>query len=374
MSLFSFFHFFSIYEGPFEKKVDRFLGQIKQKTKLDWEKLMQEDLVRLTIFLEYKFKGYKKLKRGYRKKLYANAHLIQQDFQDFFEHLNVSSGLVAGVSTELLHDERFLYLASIMAYLKPGEKLIYRESSNFEKLLRNPKVEKLVGDCNQIVTLYIYLYSLRYSVSDLQIKILPGHVCLHYRGVDIETTAGRLTGYEEYTFLSPVTEILAANLLDVSDPDEKQFSIHPHNVLQSAELALELSSHRPTVEKNLWTAYYNLAIFYAHKHQYEKAIFYANKSGDTQLQRTLNYDWGVYFLKEKKYEKAREQFRKVGDSHSEKACDQTELSDLLKKIEGFKTVDQYKKQKSNLKRIKILASKLQEQKVVDFVDGLFKKF
>ena len=374
MSLFSFFHFFSIYEGPFEKKVDRFLSQIKQKTKLDWEKLMQEDLVRLTIFLEYKFKGYKKLKRGYRKKLYTNAHLIQQDFQDFFEHLNIPSNLVASVSTELLHDERFLYLASIMAYLKPGEKLIYRESSNFEKLLRNPSVEKLVGDCNQIVTLYIYLYSLRYSVSDLQIKILPGHVCLHYRGVDIETTAGRLTEYEEYTFLSPVTEILAANLLDVSDPDEKQFSIHPHNVLQSAELALELSSHRPTVEKNLWIAYHNLAIFYAHKHQFEKAIFYANKSGDTKLQTKLAHDFGVYDLKNKKYDKAREQFRKIGDLSSEKACDQTELSDLLKKMEGFKTVDQYKKQKSNLKRIKILASKLQEQKVVDFVDGLFKKF
>ena len=92
MNFFSIFRFFSLYEGPFEKKVDKFLKKIKKRSTKDLELLMQEDLVRLTIFMEYKFKGYKMLKRRYRRRLYEAADKIKADFAGFYEE---NSGKIA---------------------------------------------------------------------------------------------------------------------------------------------------------------------------------------------------------------------------------------------------------------------------------------
>ena len=60
------------------------------------------------------------------------------------------------------------------------------ESSTFGKLLRNPNRESLIGDCNQIVTLYIALFALKFDVQLLQLKTYPGHVALHFDGIDVE--------------------------------------------------------------------------------------------------------------------------------------------------------------------------------------------
>ena len=201
------FQFFSFYADPFEKKVDRFLNRLNQYSRKRLLELMQEDLVKLTIFFEYKFKGYKKLKKGKRRHLYESAEIISTDFQRFFEtnqkEISRKQESIT-LPNELRMDERMTYLLGIMEYLKPGSRLQYEESATFQKLLRDPASGILSGDCNQITTLYIYLYSRRYSVTDLQVKILPEHVCLHYKGVDIETTSGTLTRYSAYTFLSPV--------------------------------------------------------------------------------------------------------------------------------------------------------------------------
>ena len=54
-----FFRFFSVYVDPFEKQVDYFLKKVRSRSKKDLEALIQQNLVKLTVFLEYKFKGYR---------------------------------------------------------------------------------------------------------------------------------------------------------------------------------------------------------------------------------------------------------------------------------------------------------------------------
>lgn len=370
------FRFFSVYIDPFEKHVDRFLKNVRRKSKKDLETLIQQDLVKLTIFLEYKFKGYKKLKKRYRKKLYEHAGLIAKDFVFFFdEHKEelAEHQKSLDIPSELKSDERMTYLLGILTYLKPGERLQYQNAATFGKLLRDPTSEMLVGDCNQITTLYIYLYSLRFPVGDLHVKILPEHICLHYRGVDIETTNATLAHYDDYTFLSDVEEIVAANLLDVSDPSEKQFEISPKSMLKSAELAFHFSSHRATVEKNLFIAYHNMAVYYANQKNFSKATLFANKSGNTKLQKEITRMEAIDHLKAKRYKKALDRFKKIGDLEGQKACYQNELVDLLDKTKSFKKVNDYKNRKAVLRRMKELGLKVHNQKVVDFVNDILKK-
>jgi len=371
-----FFRLFSVHVDSFEKQVDLFLKNVRKRSKRDLEELIQQDLVELTIFLEYKFKGYKKLKKRYRKKLYENAVLIAEDFIDFFdEHKDEiqKKQKELDIPRAVKVDERMTYLFGIMAYLKPGKKLQYQEAATFEKLLRDPTKEMLVGDCNQITTLYIYLYSLCFPVGDLHVKILPKHICLHYKGVDIETTNGTLTRYNNYTFLSDVEEIVAANLLDISDPAEKQFEISPASMLKSAELAFHFSSHRATVEKNLFIAYHNMAIYYANKKNFSKAALFANKSGNTKLQKQITHMEAVDHLKAKRYQKALEKFRRIGSLEGEKACYQNELADLFDKYKSLKTVGDYKNHKTTLRRMKELGLRVDNRQVVDFVNDILKK-
>ena len=339
------------YEGAYERKVDRFLRHLKRRNQDELNELIQEDLVRLTVFLEYKFKAYKRLNKRRRRQLYRQAQLIADDFQRF---LHADKKQVALDLKKLTlpeskkNDEKFQYLLSIMRYLKPGKRLKYKESSTFAKLLVDPDQQMLVGDCNQIVTLYIYLFSKRYSVLDLQLKILSGHICLHYRGQDIETTSGELANYSEYLFIAPVTEIVTTNTLDVSDPDERQFSITAKNMLEAAQLAYKFSSHRSLVERNLLAVYHNMAIYHAGKNNFKKAVSFANKSGNTRLQKQVIQMQANHLLRQKKYQKACHLFSKVGDTKGEQACYQNELFDLHSAIKNLKTVGQYKKVKPAL--------------------------
>ena len=376
MKFLNIFKFFSLYTDSFEKKVDKFLRHVKRRSNTDLQVLIQEDLVKLTVFLEYKFKAYKKLKKRYRRKLYDHAELIRTDFQKFLEaeeeNIQVSQH-APSIPPSLRSDRHFRYLLAIMKYLKPGGRLQYKEASTFEKLLRDPAKEKLIGDCNQIVTLYIYLFSFRYPVTELQVKILPNHICLHYKGVDIETTSGMLADYDEYTFVSPVEEIIATNVLDIADPTEKQYQVSPRNVLKSAEFAFRFSGHRATVEKNLFSAYHNMAVFYARQKNFSKARLFANKSGNTKLQTgILRMEAGDH-LKNKRYDKALDAFRKAGDKAGEKACYQNQLADLFSMIKDCKTLSQYKNRRSTLYRMKELALKVDNQELVRFVNDILRK-
>ena len=135
---------------------------------------------------------------------------------------------------------------------------------------------EMEGDCNQVVTLYVYLYSLRFDVEDLRIRILPGHVCLHFDGVDLEATNGEFVKYEDGEVL-PITELISTNLLDVSDFRERSGFVSPRVMLKSAQLAYKISSNKGLVSKNLDIIYRNLVFTALKSQDFKAAGFYAGK-------------------------------------------------------------------------------------------------
>lgn len=274
------FYFFSPYVNSFERRVNKFFRNIKSTSGIlsvnsELQELMQKDLVVLSVWLERKYKGYKYLSKRVRRRMYENRDLIVQKFEEF-----------CVVHTLQEKDEKLLRLRQIAAFLHPGALYLYLETASFGKLLQNPEKAKLEGDCNQIVTFYIYLYSLKFPIKDLQIRILPGHVCLHFKDMDIEATNATFVKYDEGSVL-PVTEIVSTNLLDLNDFREKSQQISPRDMVKSAQLAYTISSMKDVVTKNLEIAYHNLAVACLATDDFEGAMFYADKKGDNELRQAV---------------------------------------------------------------------------------------
>jgi tetratricopeptide (TPR) repeat protein len=213
-----------------------------------------------------------------------------------------------GIDIEKLKDktQKLIYLKAIMDYLNPSSgRYIYRESSTFGALLKDPTKEKLVGDCNQIVTLYIYLYSRKYDVLDLQLKTYPGHVALHFYGTDIEATNGQFAKYKkEGQTILPIEEIVSLNMLDVTDKYYKTHKVSAEALLEASRVAYVLSSQREIVEKNLVTAYNNAVVEMLNSSSYKKALEFAQASGDEKLVRTVGHNGAIYYMKENEFKKA----------------------------------------------------------------------
>ncbi|MBI4975467.1 hypothetical protein HZC20_02200, partial [Candidatus Peregrinibacteria bacterium] len=283
-----FFCLFSKYVNSFERRVDKFFTHIKSTDHLsdireDLLKLMQGNLIVLNVWLEKKFKGYTYLSKKVRRRMYENSDLIKSEFLKFYGEFSLDNESIRKDlnSKGLLYpngdDEKIKYIACIQEFLSPGKYYEYIQTSSFGKLLNDPSKEKLQGDCNQIVTLYIYLYSLKYSISDLNIKLLPEHVCLHFRGIDIEATNGTFAKHTESRDVLPVTEIISTNLLDLTDFREEVQEISPQMIVKSAQLAYAISSLKSFVAKNLDIAYHNLGVNALNENNFESAIFKKKK-------------------------------------------------------------------------------------------------
>ena len=66
-------------------------------------------------------------------------------------------------------------------------------------------------------------------------------------------------------------------------------------------------------------------------------------------------------------------FRKIRDKKGERACYQNELADLADRIRSCKTIDDYKKHRSALRRMKELARKVDNREMVTFLNGILSK-
>lgn len=337
---------FSAYADKFERRIERLLRKAGRLGIFEIQRLvtelMQENLVIFSLYMEARFKGYKYLKTGARKKMYKNAERIGQLFLRYTHGITVKDEAVAGILKELKvlrpsapgDAERLRYLVAIMIFLRPnGEYYRYLEGASFGKLLKNiEKGEKMTGDCNQIVTFYTYLYSLRYDIKELQIKILPGHVCLHYKGVDIEATAGNFANYEKFDRLLPIAELISTNLLDISDFRDKQIQVNAREFLKGAQLASNLSSEREIVAKNLKAAYHNV---------------------------------GLDVLRNNDFENAREFFRKAGDSEMIKATYGKEYNLVQARVAGLKDLALMKTHRSDYQKMLDLARKMEDSTLAD---------
>ena len=288
----------SRYTDPAERRVGRFFGRVNEKdsaTRIEKKLLglLQNDIAVINLWTEHRYKGYDYLKKRTRRQLYSNLKKIHQDFSQFAGANSVDpDSLIKRLAgnnidtTQLrVQKDKLAYLMKIMRYLSPSQgRYEYRASSSFGRLLRDPTQEKMVGDCNQIVTLYLALYAAKYDLSDLQLTLYPGHVALHFCGVDIETTSGTFANYNKPDQTRvPVHEIVSVNLLDTTDTNFAKSAVNPEVFLQSARLAYIVSSKRKVVKSNLDIAYNNLVSHLFAIKRYSQALAYAKQSKNYQL-------------------------------------------------------------------------------------------
>ncbi len=404
----AFFGLFSGYAHSFERKVDRFFRNVKSgdahyKVQKRLFKLMKKNLIVVNVWLEKKYKGYVYLDKKTRRKMYADSAKIVAEFNRFCQQHPVNvvelKGFLSqkGLTYVPANEEALKYLYQIMQFLKPGNYYHYIKTASFGKLLCDPQKAKLEGDCNQIVTLYIYLFGLRFPMDDLQIKLLPEHVCLHFQNIDIEATTAVFENYREYDELLPITEIISTNLLDLSDFREGVQEISERTMLKSAQLANAISSLKSLVSNNLKIAYKNLAraalnshnfdsavfflekageveglkniyhnaaVYYMEQKNFDKAEFYAKKKGDRDLVKAIKKNEGVNFYRAKKYSRALKIFKKLGEKEMEKACYSAMYNEVAARVRGIKTLQDAKKHKRDYKKMYDLALKLGDQEMI----------
>lgn len=374
---------------------------------------MQDNLIVLNLWLEYKFKGYKYLNKWKRKKLYKNTRLIVENFNNFLQSYNLNSSQTDTVinrsklnNKTIDNVEKLKYLSAIMSFLRPGPRYEYLEGASFGKLLKDIQKEKMIGDCNQIVTFYTFLYSLKYKVSDLEIKLLPGHVCLHFQGVDIEATNGTFQHYTDYQKILPIHELIATNLLDTCDFRDKQLKINSRQFVKGAQLAQNISSANEITNKNLNVAYHNLALDLANNKDFRGAKFYLDKINDPRLTETifhnavlyhtknkdfkkakyfanlshkqdlLNYvteQEGWYYFKNNNFSKAISIFSKGSNDEMVKACYARMYNKIQKRVASLKSIEQQKVHKQDYLKMAELAGKMGDYKLQDQIKEIIKK-
>lgn len=308
---------FSSYTDEQELRVGRFFDGLREQAsrievRLQLMKLLQGNIAVINLWTEYRYKGYVYLKKSERKKLYDNLQLIAEDFEQYRASIDLPESLVreaVGKHVDARPEiQRTMLLFAIMKYLSPQRGLYeYRMSSSFGRLLRDPTSETLVGDCNQIVTLYIYLYSRHFDINDLKIRLLPEHVALHFQGVDIEATTGTFANYRDNkgSSLQPIEEIVSVNLLDATDEHFAQKEVNPKDFLQAARFASILSHDRDIVTRNLEAAYGKLVNVAMRRDDYDQALKMAQQSQDMQMISVVANNGALYFMKQHEFAKSR---------------------------------------------------------------------
>lgn len=413
----SVFYFFSSYTDTRERVVGLFFKGLTERssqsrTRARLGELLQYNIAVINLWTEYQYKGYKYLRKSQRKRLYANLQLIVNDFDSFYVNNAQSAESVMSRIRRLaphpvVDPKKAVLLQALLDYFSPERGLYeYRESSSFGRLLSDPSNEKLVGDCNQIVTLYIYLYSHYYDVRDLQIRLLPGHVALHYGGVDIEATTGRFAYYDEQkdSIRQPIEEIVSINLLDTTDAYLSTHEVPVENFLQASRFAFILSHDRDLVKHNLEVAYSMLTNSLMKHNNYRQALKFATASRDMTLLSIVghngaiyemehhNYDmarrfakhalkrdelirdsWqseGIYHYQAHRYHDAIKAFEHSGDQIQICQCYEALFFEEQEKLGSTLTTESIKKYAGVIKRMRIYAKKSSNKKLIEYADDL----
>lgn len=312
------YYFFTPYTDARERAVAKFFARLTERsnpkrTRARLLPLVQRDIAVINLWTEYRYKGYKYLTKSERKKLYKNVRLIAADFDAFYAGTARPADLVMERLRQItpqvsIDPQKAVLLHALVDYFSPQRGVYeYRDSSSFGRLLRNPRHEKLVGDCNQILTLYIFLYSRYYPVQDLQVRSLPEHVALHCAGIDIETTNSSFVDYsgKPDNLLVPVEEIVSINLLDTTDAYLATHEVAPQDFLQASRFATILSHNHAIARQNLHVAYRRLVQLLMQRSNYKQALKFARASRDHELIGVVSHNGAVYEMERHNYAAAR---------------------------------------------------------------------
>lgn len=377
-------------------------------------KLLQADIAVINLWTEYRYKGYVYLKKSQRHKLYKNLQLIAQDFERYrAEHEITNEQLLEQIANMGIAARpevaRAKLLMAMMAYFAPTRGAYeYLASSSFGRLLRDPAQEKLVGDCNQIVTLYIYLYSRYFDLSDLSIRLFPEHVALHFQGIDIEATTGSFANYtgKKDAQLLPIEEIVSVNLLDTTDEHFAKYEVAPKEFLQASRFAYILSHDREIVTRNLEVAYNKLVSAAMQRKDYRAALKLAKQSRDTTLISIVGQNGAIYYMENHEFAKSRQfaeyalkradlvrdsyraegmyhydahryheavkAFSTYGDSNLIAHCFEALFFAEQNKLGKNLTTETIKHHSSTVRNMHEYAKKSQNKKLIEYVDSLKK--
>jgi hypothetical protein len=413
------FYFFTPYTDARERAVGRFFKGLTERsrqsaTRIRLGDLLQRDIAAINLWTEYRYKGYTYLHKARRKELYANLQLITDDFDRFYAtHAQPPEAtilrihrLVPGATVDT---GKITLLQALMDYFSPvRDRYEYRKSSSFGRLLRDPSHEKLVGDCNQIVTLYLYLYSRYYDVHDIQIRTLPEHVALHYGGIDIETTTGTFADYsgKTDTMLLPIESIVSINLMDTTDSYLSTHEVSAEDVLQAARFAFILSHNRDIVARNLEAAYSRLVDTLMKRHNYKKALEFAEASQNITLLSIVGHNGAAYEMAHHNYAAARhfarhaldrealtrscwqaegaqhyrahryhdalKAFKHTGDLEFIRQCYAALFFEEQEKLGSELTIAAIRKQSGVIKRMRGYAKKSENKKLITYTNNLHK--
>jgi len=236
--------FCSIYVHPNEKKVERFFnglaeGANSRRVRKRLLQFMQSNMAVLQLWCERRYKGYRDLGKKRRKELIQRSLSLSTEFEHYVEK-------------QKLKHEPLTILRGINHFLHHEKKFIYKEGAYFASLLEDPNLKTLKGDCNQMVTLYVFLYSRFFEVNTLSIKLFPGHICLHFQGIDIETTNGKILHYKKIEQqIKPIEELVVVNLIDVKDKELKTHSVFHETSQKAHQLHFLLNTFSKTAQHNL---------------------------------------------------------------------------------------------------------------------------
>lgn len=412
---------FSQYTGPNERRIANYFRSITEKSnggkvRKNLIYLLQTDAVAVNLWSEYKYRQYRYLNKTKRAVLYKNALEIANNVLDDYENNRPSMRDITseleniGIDFKSINADldKLVFLKTIMNYLSPKNDIyVYRDSSTFGALLANPNNEKLIGDCNQIVTLYIYLYSLKYNIEDLKLSLLPGHVAIHYQGIDIEATSGNFNDYSNKDrVISPIEEIVSINLLDTNDSYFKTHKVDATAILESARIAYLISNNHELVDNNLKAAYSNLinekiksnnfasalelakhskqknlinlvghngAIYYMGINQFKEAHKYAGYADDkSKLIKIIDEHTAHFYYKKENYQLAIKYFEKVGNYDAVKSCYHNLFVKEQKNLGNIKTIEDIKNNKNRIRDMANYAKKSGNKELIKYTEGLIK--
>jgi hypothetical protein len=226
----------------------------------------------------------------------------------------------------------------------------------------------MIGDCNQIVSLYVYLMSLRFDITKLKIKLLPEHVCLHYQGVDIEATTGEFHFYEEFDAICEIHEVVSVNLLDVRDYRRSFFKISDYDFLVCARLALLLSSNQKITEQNILVSYHNLGVAATKRDDFATAIHFFKLSRNQEALNLAYRNASIHYLQKNKLEKSKKYANLANDTDLLRQVDKKvaflEYQKLWAKTQKYKTIDQQKRNRYTYERMYKLAKILEDKEAI----------
>ena len=408
--------FLSVYENKIEKRIDKVIGKIKlgkssNRLKDKFIVNFLENPIEMTVWLEYKYKGYKFLKKRKRRHIYEVAELIEEDFMSFYESEEINFSTVEMTVPDRLKNkdekENIWKLMMIAKFLKG--KFKYRESSAFWKLFPNDYGDedvKMIGDCNQIVTVYIWLYRLIGELEDLKIRVLPKHVCLHLHDLDFEATNGQFKDYKKKGYIAECENIVSINLLDIHDPVEQRWDVSEVNTAKMQAVAAMFDVETKLVENNLKITYANMGVFYMNTHKwktarkylemaesdkmiemsyhnevvellennnFKKAIKVAHRGGLETLEMKVRRDYCIRLTKSKNWKKAFAEARKLGDKKMLKYVYGKEFEYLYDKVSEYQTVSAARNHKTRYRRLLFLARKLGDKKAEECVKKILRK-